>query len=117
MLAGIFAAAAAPAIVRADSLMKIYVPSNEIYVGRGLTKYITLIDETGYHELFREVFYRTIVMTPDDLDVSSSYAFVDPVFYKTSESQEKSVKDARLKRMIQKSFNNASHGARIKDYM
>jgi hypothetical protein len=48
LLAGIFATATAPAIVKADSLMKIFVPSKKIIVGRGLTSQINIIDEASF---------------------------------------------------------------------
>lgn len=50
-LAGMFAACAAPAIVRAENMMKIYVPPQEIIIldsGRGLTEPIIPVDESAY---------------------------------------------------------------------
>ena len=47
-LAGLFAA---PAIVRAESLMKLWVPSQELTLaGRGMTTSIIQVDESGFLE-------------------------------------------------------------------
>jgi hypothetical protein len=61
MLAGILSAGAAPAIVKADSLMKIFLPSQQIIVGRGLKSPPNIIDDYNFMMFTEAVGYFTIV--------------------------------------------------------
>lgn len=87
-LAGVLAASAAPAFVRAESLMKIVVPSKDLILPEG---YI-LADGSIYSKAsemlsmrqdhFGELFFPTILITPETPDFYASGVLVKPKPYK-----------------------------------
>lgn len=47
-LKGMLGLAVAPAICKAENLMKIWVPPQELVIGRGMTRSIVHVDEMGF---------------------------------------------------------------------
>lgn len=71
-LGSMLAAASAPAIVRAENLMKIVVPpEKKIIIARGLTRTIQTIDEFGWLTPVPDRDYYNIWV--GDFDISSTY--------------------------------------------